>query len=677
MGYRLFRSWPLLFGLVLGLAALTARAADAPDLQIGPYLQSVLQESAVIMWHSGTAAPGRVEFGEGATLDRRAAETGADRVHEVRLTGLKAGTRYRYRVVWGQNASDVYSFHTAPPAGTRRFRLALYGDNRTQPPIHHAIAQRVLAERPDLVLNTGDLVAAGTREELWEPQFFGPARELLREIPYWTCLGNHEQNGAPYYRYFSLPNNEAYYSFDYANAHIIALDSNQPYDAGSPQYRWLEEDLKKARADWKIVFFHHPMFSAHPTRSINATRWAWEPLFLKYGVNLVLTGHDHHYQRCRPIGSMDGEAITYHFTSGGGGAPLYPVEKKPWTAVTQSVHNYMVLDFDGRKVHGKAVTDEGKQIDDFTIDLDRRPPPGELVVWEPIAWERSLEEQLRAAAPSRVPAGDFRIEGSLALTNPLPRTVGAELVWDAAPGWRFEPSRKTLTLKPGAAERVAFTASARWPDAYPVPGAILRLGEGATGFRNREIRLEPLRVRPEREVTTVAEEVPPAPAVMILANGRERMAQEVAFAVRRTVAGLEVRARIPQPNAAALAARETARDAARVWNRDESLLVRLAPPGGSRYDLAVNSRGTLYDARDGDTAWNGAWTAEAKPAAGGWESTLRIPWSDLGLTGPPAPGAVWRFNLVRTDGDRRETGEWVPTFGAAADAARWGELRLP
>jgi hypothetical protein len=353
------------------------------------------------------------------------------------------------------------------------------------------------------------------------------------------------------------------------------------------------------------------------------------------------------------------------------------VEQKVWTAATQSVHNYMVLDFDGRKVRGKAITDEGKPIDDFTIDPDRRPSPSEFVAWEPLAWERSLEEQFRAAGPASVAAGDFRIQGSLALTNPLRETVRAELAWDAAPGWRIEPSRMSLTLKPGAAERVAFSASAHWPDAYPVPGAVLRLGEGATGFRNREIRLEPLRVRPERAVSAVAEEVPPAPTVMISANGRERMPQEVGLAVRRTAAGLEVRARVPQPNAAALAGGETARDAARVWNRDESLLVRLAPPGGSRYDFAVNSRGTLYDARDGDTTWNGAWTAEAKPAAGGWEATLRIPWSDLGLTVPPAPGTAWRFNLVRTDGDRRATGEWVPIFGDAAATARFGMLQFP
>jgi hypothetical protein len=634
-----------------------------------------MRDSAVVMWHSATSALGHVEFGEGGSLDRRAAGAQPARVHEVRLTGLRPGRQYRYRVVWGEHASDVYSFRTAPPSGTRRFRLALYGDNRTQPEVHREIVQRVLQERPDLVVNTGDLVAAGRQVEQWEPMFFGPLRPLMREIAYWPSLGNHEQNADSYYHFFSLPNNEAWYSFDYANAHIIALDSNQPYGPGTPQYQWLEEDLKNSRADWKMVFFHHPMFSAHPTRSVNANRWAWQPLFLKYGVNLVLTGHDHHYQRCYPIGAAAGDGITYHFTSGGGGAPLYPVQQNIWTAVTQSVHHFMIFDIDGKKARGKTITVDGKQIDDFAIDLDRKPSPPEFVAWEPFLWERSLEEQIRAAAPTRVNSGPFRVPVSLSLENPMPRAIRAEIAWENASGWQIEPARVPVDLARGGRRQVDFTARARWPECYPTPTAVLRLRQGAEGFRNREIRLEPIRVRPERELTASSGESALANHLMISTTGRQRMA-DVSVAARRTATGLEVRVRVPQANEKTLAAGETARDAARVWNRDEGVLVRLAIPGGARYDMGVNSRGTLYDARGGDTTWNGAWSAAVAPAAGGWEATLRIPWSDLGLDAPPAPGAVWRFNLVRTDGDRRETSEWVPSFGDVNAEGSFGRLRF-
>jgi hypothetical protein len=670
------RGWLLTLALAVMMTATAAGAADSPDLQIGPYLQSVLQESAVVMWHSATSAPGRVEYGEGERMDRRAAETQEARIHEVRLTGLKPGTRYHYRVVWGDHSSDVYSFRTAPPAGTRRFRLALYGDNRSQPNVHREIVQRVMAERPELVLNTGDLVAAGRQVEQWEPMFFGPLRPLMREIGYWPSLGNHEQNADSYYHFFSLPNNEAWYSFDYANAHIVALDSNQPYTPGSPQYDWLEKDLRSSRADWKIVFFHHPMFSAHPTRSINANRWAWQPLFIRLGVNLVLTGHDHHYQRAHPVGSANGGGITYHFTSGGGGAGLYPVHQHIWTAVTESVHHYMVFDFDGRTTRGKAITAEGKQIDAFTIDLDRKPSPGEFVAWEPFMMERSLEESLRAGAPVGVKAGSFEVRAALPLENPLPAAIRAEVTWENPGGWQMEPARAEVRLRPGSAERVTFTARGRWPESYPVPGAVVRIVEGAEGFRNREIRLAPIRIRPERELAAAEGDAPLSVSPMIHTNGRERMA-DLAFAVCRTAAGLEVRARVPQPNAATLAVGETERDAGRMRGRDESLVIRLAPPGAARYELVVNSRGTLYDARDGDATWNGTWTAGVKPAEGGWEVNLRIPWADLGLSGPPAAGTRWPFNLARTDGSRRETGEWVPTFGDANAPGGYGVLRFP
>jgi hypothetical protein len=661
--------------LAIGLLAGTVCATDPPELQIGPYLQSVLQDSAVVMWHSATAAAGRVEFGEGEVLDHQAVETEPGRVHEVRLTGLKPGRRYRYRVGWDNYSSDVYSFRTAPPASVRRFRFALYGDNRTQPEIHRQIVARMLKERPDLVLNAGDLVAAGRQVEQWEPMFFGPLRPLMREISYWPSLGNHEQNAGSYYHFFSLPNNEAWYSFDYANAHLIALDSNQPYAPGSPQYEWLEEDLQHARADWKIVFFHHPMFSAHPTRAVNANRWAWEPLFLQYGVNLVLTGHDHHYQRCYPVGTAKGDRMTYHFTSGGGGAPLYPVQQKIWTAVTESVHHFMLFDIEERKARGKTITVDGKQIDQFTIDLDRRPAHHKYVAWEPFLWERSLEEQLRAAGPQTVRAGPFRVPVRLSLENPLPRGIRAEMVWESASGWQSEPAQVRVSLAPQGREDVTFIASARWPECYPVPAAVLRLQKGAERFRNRELRLAPLQIRPERELTVSEGEAPLLKSEMVDPMGRQRR-EDIALEVHRTSTGLEFRVQVPQSNPKTLSAGATERDSPQVWNRDEGVLLRLVLPGGVRYDLGVNSRGTQYDTRGGDTSWNGAWTATVEPAAGGWAATLRIPWSDLALGAAPGSGSEWRWNVVRTDGDRRETSEWVPTFGDTNAAASFGRLRL-
>src|SRR5262249_12841171 len=156
-----------------------------------------------------------------------------------------------------------------------------------------------------------------------------------------------EQNADNYYHFFPLPNNGAWYSFDWANAHFICLDSNQELGEDTEQYRWLEKDVAASRAEWKVVFFHHPLFSAHPTRPINANRWSWQPLFQRMGVPVVLTGHDHFYERCLPIGSATAATpeTTWQFTTGGGGAPLYPIEPRIYTAVAQSVHHYVIFDF--------------------------------------------------------------------------------------------------------------------------------------------------------------------------------------------------------------------------------------------------------------------------------------------------------------------------------------------
>ena len=134
----------------------------------------------------------------------------------------------------------------------------------------------------------------------------------------------------------SLPDGqgEVYFSFDYANAHIISLNSNAkdaPYTIGQPQTEWLINDLKAHQdATWTIVYFHHPLFRSHPTRGITEQRWVWQPIFDELGVDLVINGHDHYYMRAYPVGNYAGEPRrgVFHLISGGGGANTYPMVPK-------------------------------------------------------------------------------------------------------------------------------------------------------------------------------------------------------------------------------------------------------------------------------------------------------------------------------------------------------------
>jgi len=660
---------------------------------IGPYLQWVTPVSAVIRWETEEETIGWVEYGGGGTIDRVARAVERRRRHEVPLLGLKAGTEYTYRVHWGANRSPEYTFRTAPAPGTRRFRVVCYGDSRSNPATHSRLVERIVAERPDLVISAGDLVSSGRVLEQWKPMFFDPLRPLMRSVCFWPSLGNHEQNAEIYYELFSLPEPEAWYSFDWGHVHFVALDSNQNFGPESEQVRWLEKDLRATRQPWKVAFFHHPLFSAHPSRSVNAVRWSWQPVLQRMGVQLVVAGHDHHYQRTVGIGpaSVGRGQVTWHLTSGGGGASLYPVEQKIWTESARSVHHFVVLDFDGDLVRGRAITADGEEIDRFTIHRRAQPPGERFVAWEPILLERRIAEAVDREAPRSVEPGyafSLRPRWQISLAD-LPSLSG-EIEWEVTPGWSVVPGSDRFQAEAGRAWEWSVAASARWPECYPSPLARIRLDPGrfARGFRNSEMTLRPLRVWPRRSL--VAMHVPPGrvtvdgrhdepvwrevpeQSLFIRGDGTDRAPQQVRYRLASDGRTLYLAARIEQAEVAALEGGETARDAPRIVTTNEHVALRIAS-ARHRYDFGVNAGGVRYDARDGDPGWDPDWSVRVTPVPGGWAVECAIPYEALD-GGPAAGEREWRLNLQRYDRARDVRSEWVPTFGATADPSRYAFL---
>ncbi|MBI3945864.1 MAG: metallophosphoesterase family protein [Armatimonadetes bacterium] len=482
--------------LFLLLLALPASLSAAPALHVGPYLQSLDRDAVTVVWETTEAVAGEVEATAAGEAPRRAADPEAATFHELRLTGLAPGTRYAYRVRWPGYASDAYSFRTAPPAGTRRFRLAVYGDSRTGVEAHADIAAHILADQPDLVLHTGDLVGDGTKLEQWKPQLFDPAAALMRSVCLFPVLGNHERNSPHYYRYFSLPGNEAWYAFDHANARFLALDAQQPCEPGSDQYEWLLKELQRPRPTWTILFLHAPPFSVHPTRAVSRLRWALQPLFQQYGVDMTFAGHDHHYARCHPVGPAFGPGKPVrHFITGGGGASLYAIADKPWSAVANRVYNYMLLDFDGDRVSAVAKDREDKVIDSFTIDRREPAPVEDRCAWEVLLWEKALNDAFRSQAAELVKPETTRVDATLRLPAPPFGSVRGELAWNTGPeaAWEFEAPTAGFAAPAGGELLVPLKGRCPEGKALPLPGATLRVSGGvpAWKFRNTWVVLQP------------------------------------------------------------------------------------------------------------------------------------------------------------------------------------------
>ena len=243
------------------------------------------------------------------------------------------------------------------------------------------IGDNIIAGKTDLLLTTGDNVYYnGTEAEFqkkWDPpQWFGRLREQLVVRP---SLGNHdvrrEPDGVPYFKRFPELDQARFYSFDHKGVHFVSVDTTESLAPNSPQLRWLERDLAKSQADWKVLYFHHPLYNGNPGDNGPNDQYL-APIIAKYGVDLLLSGHEHNYQRSRPLN----ENGTLEVITGGGGQSLHPFR------IRQPQHNaYRDVDFGhvevevtGDRLVGRYIVRDGSVRDTFVIE-NRTPgtPPAD------------------------------------------------------------------------------------------------------------------------------------------------------------------------------------------------------------------------------------------------------------------------------------------------------------
>jgi calcineurin-like phosphoesterase family protein len=414
----------------------------------GPYLQDLAPTSITVMWQLDQAAPARVTVtGPGGPGGVRSLEVAAARIGEVTLDHLTPSSRYRYRVD-AAGHSWTGEFATAPEVGADvPFSFIVMGDTRNGIDAHRRVIERMAQEVPDFVLGTGDMVDDGYRQDQWQ-QFFDVETPMLRDNVFFPAVGNHDRQGrgrtADSYRlYFSVPDNggdtSRYYGFSYAAARFLVLDSNEYSYALSDQTAWLERELIAARQDPAIrhVFavMHHPPFSISLHGGNRDLRERWAPLFEKYQVTAVFSGHDHVYERAEHNG------IRY-FVSGGGGAPLYPRRPHPNPVDLEAVKKFE------RSFHFLRVIVTGSRVEVTGVRSDG-------TVIETTAWGEG-------------PPGETRPQLATAGTG---AGIGAGAAARAAP--RLSPTAPAAA--PGQAAQLAEP-----PD--PDPGALVWVGIGGVGL---------------------------------------------------------------------------------------------------------------------------------------------------------------------------------------------------
>jgi hypothetical protein len=369
-------------------------AAGAPPAQnalaLTPYLQRVTAQDAVVAWTSpaGTSASVLVQSPDGkqkATFDA-AIDTSASipdivsawpspisfkpvRQWTASVTGMSPDTTYCYTVVQdGQPMTAPARLQSAPAPGSgKRVQFLALGDSGGGGSDQQALMQQMATVPYDFMIHAGDIAYdSGTLAE-FESRFFDVYAPMLAQRPFFPSSGNHEyetNDAAPFREVFVLPENggpdglERWYSYDWGDIHFVVLDTER---TGAEQAAWLDADLAANRLPWTIVYGHKPPRSSAGRNDEPFQQW-FEPVLAAHHVPLVINGHEHHYERFKPL-----NGVTYVITGGGGRGVRELHGPAEGSAFAEAVIHFVVVTVEGDTLTLHAIDASGREFDSTVI----------------------------------------------------------------------------------------------------------------------------------------------------------------------------------------------------------------------------------------------------------------------------------------------------------------------
>jgi len=532
--------------LIALMAATPAQEAAALALTRGPYLQTGTSSGLLVRWRSDLASDSRVRVGTSpANLNLTFDQPASTTEHIVQVNGLNPQTKYYYSIGSTTQAisgadSNTY-FTTAPIVGTQQpTRIWVIGDagngSAGQTAVYNAYRNFTGANPTHLWLQLGDNAYNSGTDAEYQTNMFNMYPDMFRQSVTWPTLGNHDGASAdsatqtgPYYNIFSLPKNgeaggvasgtEAYYSFDYGNIHFIVLDSHDSIrTAGSPMLTWLESDLQASNAEWNIAFWHHPPYSKGSHNSDTESqmvemRQNTLPILEAYGIDLVLTGHSHAYERSKFIDGHYGLSSTFSdathvMQTGSGRTDGTGAYNKPVGGVAHAGAVYavagssgstgggtlnhpamylslnelgsMVLDVNGLTLDAKFLNNNGTVRDYFTLTKGGTPPP-QLANVSGVVWQDVNADGIRVAGESFLQGIEVRLytdTNALVATQSTNSSGGYQFASVAAGNYyvQFTPGTRSISPRDqGANDSID-------SDASPADGktAIFNAAEGSS-----------------------------------------------------------------------------------------------------------------------------------------------------------------------------------------------------
>ncbi len=365
-----------------GASWFAAPALFPARLYEGPYVQNVTADSAVVAWYLTRPAECRL-YWTAADGEREATVQRDGRRCRAMLTGLRSDSPAPYRIAIADRTVATAATRASPPR-TQPARIIVFGDSGRGTQAQFRLAARMRDWPSDAIVHTGDVVYPGGERRHYEARLFAPYRELMRNIALWPTLGNHDVTKSgealAYCEVFELPQNgpdglppEYNYWFDIGPARFVMIDSN--VDEATLAGRtapWIGRAFAECDAAWRIAVFHHPPYTAGSYTPDGRLQRAIVPALEAAGVDFVFSGHDHLYQRMRPLrrDEIDEAAGITYVVSGAGGAKLYkaqPPESRPGyvAALENTRHGFTYVEIEPGELQLRQIDIDGREVDRY------------------------------------------------------------------------------------------------------------------------------------------------------------------------------------------------------------------------------------------------------------------------------------------------------------------------
>jgi hypothetical protein len=417
-------------GFLSGLSS-----AAAQTIVRGPYLQNGTPSQVTIRWRTDVETPTRVTWR--AIPSSSASEISKHelvRDHSATLTNLLPNSSYTYSVNLPSGATSLHTFKTAPTNQSESFKVWVLGDAGSsgtvqsgeapaQSAVRDAFLKKYSAAELSFMLFLGDNAYQTGTDIEYQRAMFSVYQNTLSSLVSWSTQGNHDETANAYYDVFSFPEHgeaggvpsgtERYYSFDFSNAHFISLNSfidEKPFRA--QMIEWLRRDLASNKKKWTVALFHHAPYSAGSHDSDLSTKheapmkWMREnvvPILEQGGVDLVMAGHSHGYERSKLLDGHYGSSSTFSSTfvkdgssgdprqeqaykklgisavphsgtvyvvAGNGGAKIEEPGRYPGMQTSNGKYGSVLLEFSPTQLTSSMIDSDGEVADHFAIVKD-------------------------------------------------------------------------------------------------------------------------------------------------------------------------------------------------------------------------------------------------------------------------------------------------------------------